>query len=122
MTALDFFDGPIRVFGNQRLGISGRARQCWQGGDITYISKRDADVAEKPASFAAQQGSSPKPFFESRLIERQQFDEIHLRQRGARMTPHEPALAGKPVPWAGCETVVATVNAVSNRPAKFNGN
>src|SRR5204862_4478597 len=51
LSVLNLLDCPNGVLANQRFRIASGAFQCRQGGGVTHVAERDADIAQQTAAF-----------------------------------------------------------------------
>ncbi len=69
-----------------------------------------------------QNGRARKVALEARFIQRQQLEQVRLGQIRACVRFHQLSFAGKAVPGADLQTIVAAENAVADRRSQLRGN
>ena len=113
------FDRPASVLGDEWLWIAGGAIEGGQGGGISDIPQRDADITEQAAAFGAQHRSAGEALFETGIVEREQCDQIRRGKLRSRMRLHQRRFLRELVPRAGSKTIVTTIDAVPDGGAQF---
>ena len=110
----NLFNPPARVFGDQRFRIARGAAECGQSGRVADIPQRDADVAKEAATFRSHDRRAGKSFFESGIVEREQFQKIRLFEVGSPVGLHELSGLGKAIPRADGQAIVAAENPIAD--------
>ena len=110
---------PGSVLSDQGFGIARGLFEGGQGGFVSDISQRHADISEQAAAFCAQHGGAGETLFKPGFLQGQQFEEIRLGKVRTGLRLHQLPFAGESVPWTDGQAIVATVDPVANGRAQF---
>ena len=117
---LDLFHGPTRMFGNQRFVHRCRAR-CKAGKMFSFPTFPSATQTfrNRPRRLVRSIGVPANWALNPASSSLKQLDQVRRGKVGSGVGLHQISLAGKAIPRAHGEAIVAAVDAIADERAEF---
>ena len=116
------FHCPSGVFGDERLWIPGGLLQGGESQCVAAVPERYANIAEEATAFGAQHWRSSEGPLEPNLVQGEEVDQVGRGEFRPEVWFHQFTCLGEPVPGAGSQAVITSIDAIADERTKFDWN